>query len=252
MRRILGYCIFTVLFFTSCGSQHPGETKPTLASNFLNITDNEDKGIKEITGLYGGECEYGFSKSAGINKETKNAFWLEVRKSRTIDNSKVHPELIGSNIAYLFYRNLKDGEKDKYTEIQVKAKRTNGETFDFTFPVSELELVTRRRAVVEQIYSYVKNRDFKNLGDHIETVPAITQTSPEEMVSNIKQAEISFGATKELVPYGFRFIKSNDGQELLYFAGIMLREKENVKNPFIVLLDPKANDDKIYALNYDF
>jgi hypothetical protein len=250
MRQILCYFVL-ILIFTSCASKHPGEKKTTLASHFLSITDKEDKGIKEIIGMYGGECEYGFSKSSGINTETKNAFWLEVRKSEPIDNSKVRPELIGSNIAYLFYRNLED-EKKKYAEIKVKVKRTNGETFDFSYPTATLELVTARRAVVEKIYSYMKNRDFKSLSDHLQIDPDIVQNSKEEIVRNIEQAEIDFGAIKELVPYGFRFIQLNDGRELLYFAGILLREKEDDKNPFVVLLDPKANDDKIYSLNYDF
>lgn len=251
MRLALFRCIVVALLFASYGTKHPGEQKPTLASHFLSITDNEDKGIKEIIGFYGGECEYGFSKSVGINSENKNAFWLEVRKSEPIDNSTVKPELIGSNIAYLFYRNLKD-EKNRYAEIQVKVKRTNGETFDFSYPISTLEVATTRREVVEKIYFFIKNRDFKSLNDHIQIDPEITETSREEIVSNVKQAEVDFGPIKELVPYGFDFITLKNGRQVLYFAGILFRENEKNKSPFTVVLDPKSTDDKIYFLNYDF
>jgi hypothetical protein len=77
MGRFLNYCILTALFFTSCGTKHPGEKKTTLASHLLGISDNEDKGIKEIIGLYGGECEYGFSKSTGNNTENLALPWAK-------------------------------------------------------------------------------------------------------------------------------------------------------------------------------
>jgi hypothetical protein len=249
MGRFLNYCILTALFFTSCGTKHPGEKKTTLASHLLGISDNEDKGIKEIIGLYGGECEYGFSKSTGNNTEPKNAFWLEVRKSETIDESEVKPELIGSNIAYLFYRNLNE-EKNKYAEIQVKVKRTNKENSEFSYPASVLEVVARRHPVLDQIFSYIKNKDFKTLGDHIALNPAVGAKTQEEMINNIKGLEERLGAIKELIPYGFRFIKSEDGNEVLYLAGIVVRENEN--HPFSVVLDSKSNDDKVYLINYVF
>jgi len=249
MRLFLSFYVLSILFFASCSSKHPGEKKTTLASHFLSITDNEDKGIKEIIALYGGECEYGFSKATGNNTESKNAFWLEVRKSETIDESEVKPELIGSNIAYLFYRNLKE-EKNKYTEIQVKVKRTNKENSEFSYPVSVLDVVARRHPVLDQIFSYIKNKDFKTLSDHIELTPAVGAKTQEEMINNIKGLEEALGDIKELIPYGFRFITSQDGNEVLYLAGIVVRENEN--HPFSVVLDPESKDDKVYFINYVF
>ena len=42
-----------IALMTNCAEKKDGEQKNTLLSNFVSITDNEDKGVKEILDFYG-------------------------------------------------------------------------------------------------------------------------------------------------------------------------------------------------------
>ena len=42
------------LLISGCAEKKKGEQKTTLLSNFVSITDNEDKGVKEVLRFYGG------------------------------------------------------------------------------------------------------------------------------------------------------------------------------------------------------
>lgn len=106
------------LFLISCGKQHKGVKHPTLLSNLVSITDNEDKGIKEILRIYEGYCKYAIGYSASTIKGKKKYFELEISKSDIIEKYARIAEMPASNIAYLFYRNLKN-ENNNYDEIHV-------------------------------------------------------------------------------------------------------------------------------------
>ena len=42
-----------IFALTACVETKEGEIKPNLISNFVSITDNEDKGVKEVLEYYG-------------------------------------------------------------------------------------------------------------------------------------------------------------------------------------------------------
>lgn len=113
----LSILIASSLTITSCGNRHEGEQKPTLLSNALSITDNEDKGVKEILDFYGGYCKYAIGASASTETGKKKYFELELSKSDAIEERAKVAQMPASNIAYLFYKNLNQEERANYDEI---------------------------------------------------------------------------------------------------------------------------------------
>ena len=66
-----------ILILASCMHKHDGERKTGLLSNLLNITDNEDKGVKEVLNYYGGLCEYSIGTTYSSNNWSKNILNLK-------------------------------------------------------------------------------------------------------------------------------------------------------------------------------
>jgi len=115
MRKIFS-AVIGFLFLTSCAEKHEGELKPGLFSNFVSITDNEDNGVKKILDFYGGYCKYAIGASASTDDGKKKYFELELSKSHGLEKQRATPELIASNVAYIFLSNLKE-ERKNYDEI---------------------------------------------------------------------------------------------------------------------------------------
>src|SRR5438309_8729239 len=84
----------------------------------FKITDNEDKGVKEVLSLFGGYCKYSIGWDVSTKTGKKKYFELELSKSAFVDNMADMTELPASGVAYYFYKNLK-GERRKYTHIKV-------------------------------------------------------------------------------------------------------------------------------------
>ena len=75
-----GFNLFLLglIFLTACGKRHDGEKKKTgLMSQFVGITDNEDKGVKEILKFYNGQCKYSIGPSTSACNSKKNILNLK-------------------------------------------------------------------------------------------------------------------------------------------------------------------------------
>ena len=249
MLRIFIFTLFVPLFLSACAQKRPGEKKPTLASNLVNVTENEYAGIQDILAFYAGECKYGISVTLSTNNGTSKSFWLELRSSPVVDSLTITPDLIGSNIAFLFFRKLKE-ERDKYAEIQVKFKHRDGEELSFVYPTPTLQKVIERRKVVELIYRNLKNRDFNSLATHIHVNPVFATIPNQELITSISNAEKNFGEIRELVPYGFRILSPGDGNEYFLFASVLARDGDDTK--LSVVLNSNTNDEVLHYFNYKF
>jgi hypothetical protein len=155
----LRHILLLLLFFCACKQIHQGEESTGLLSNFLTVSDNEDKGIKEIIAFYGGRSEYGYEKKLSTNKDNKTNFWLKFSQSASIDSLAKVAELPGSNIAYLFYKNL-DKEEKNYNQIQSKLFFGDGGTMEFNYTMPQLEKVKSKMKLVDNIVSLIKNKNF--------------------------------------------------------------------------------------------
>lgn len=240
--------IASTLTITSCGNRHEGEQKPTLLSNALSITDNEDKGVKEILDFYGGYCKYAIGASASTETGKKKYFELELSKSDVIEEKAKVAQMPASNIAYLFYKNLNKEERENYDEIHTVLIFADGEKMTFEYPREQLELVDQRIKVVNKVVGLIKEKNFEALRLMLNDTALVTYDK-NELITNLAKVDPQFGnVTEGFRPFGFRINKVKDGTDLLHISGAIIRDKQS--NEFSVDLDLNGKDDNIYVLQY--
>jgi hypothetical protein len=241
MKRI-GLSILVAFTITSCGNKHDGEKKPGLLSNLVSITDNEDKGVKEILAYYSGECKY----SIGAENGGKRYFELEMSKSQAIEKYAHIVEMPASNIAYLFYKNLKQ-EKSNYDEIHTVIILNNGDKKAFTFSPEKLEIVGKKMMLVNKVVELIKNKNFEAIKPMLNNT-SLVKYDKNELVANLSKVDPTFGTVKKFLTYGFRFNKSDGGKEILHISGALIRDKQS--HEFSVDLDLNSTKDEILILQY--
>jgi len=246
----LGFLILIAftLTITSCGNRHEGEQKPSILSNALSITDNEDKGVKEVLDFYGGYCKYAVGASASTETGKQKYFELELSKSDVIEEKAKVAQMPASNIAYLFYKNLNKDESENYDEIHSVLIFADGEKMTFKFPTKQLELVKQRMKVVDKVVRLIKDKNFEALKPLLND-QALVSYDKNELVTNLTKVDPQFGnVTEGFRPFGFRINKAKDGTDVLHISGAIIRDKQS--NEFSVDLDLNGKDDNIYVLQY--
>ena len=215
-------------------------------NNAGTLTANEDKGIKEIIGFYGGQCEYGFQKQIGTEGNGTN-FWIKFSKSADIDSLESIAEMPGSNIAYIFYKDL-DKEKTKYRQIETELVFGDGRSKKYVYDTAQLEKVKQKIQLVNKIVALIDSKNYSDLRKSLVADTNIARYDKEQFIASVRQIEDSASKIKTFVPYGFRFSKIDNNREMLHISGLIAREKNS--NYFSVDLDPNSLQDEIYFLNY--
>jgi hypothetical protein len=241
--------IVLLSFVLACTSPQPGEKKTGLLSNLISNTDNEVKGIKEIVGFYGGQCEYGVEKTFQVGDENEKTFWIKFSKNASLDSFPERAELPGSNIAYLFYKNL-GKEKNNYDKIRSELVFANGRRMAFKYTPEQLEKVRLKIPVVDKIVALIKNKQFDEIKNFLVVDTSLLKYNVDVLIANMEEAEPRFGNASEFIPVGFKFLRTDQGRDLLQIFGLIVRDKQN--NNLSVLFDPNSPQEKIYMMNYKF
>ncbi len=232
--------VFTII---SCGCQQPDKQ--------INATINEDKGITEILDNYGGNCEYSSGSETvselGGSATTNKYFKIEMSKSKVIETLSQKIELPASNIAYLFYKNLNE-EKSKYNEIQVVLLMNDGKKMTYKITTEKLEVVKSKMPLVFKAVGLIKDKKFEELRLILNDTSLI-KYNKNELIQNVSKFDKTFGTVIEFLPYGFKFYKSESGNDILHISGIIKRDKQN--NEFSVDFDPNSNSEEMLVLNYE-
>ncbi|WP_336129233.1 hypothetical protein [Mesoflavibacter sp. CH_XMU1422-2] len=243
MNRILSIT-FLVFLLTSCGNKREGEEKTGLLSNLVSITDNENNGIEEILGFYGGRCEYSIGVSASTSDGTKKYFEIEMSQSDAIDKRLDKVYLPSSNIAYRFYKNLKE-EKKNYDEIKVVLISKDNKKQEFNFPITLLEKAEKRIKVAEKTVSLLKEKQFEELKEMLNN--ELVAFDKEELIPRLKEFEPQLGNILEFRLFGFKITEIKD-KELMHISGAIIRDKQN--NEFSVDIDFNSDKYELYQLQY--
>jgi uncharacterized membrane protein YecN with MAPEG domain len=247
VKLLLRLSLLFLIFLCSCKPKHQGEKNTGLLSNLGSIADNEDKGIKEIIAFYGGQCEYGVEKKVYTDKDNETNFWLKFSKSPSVDSLAKVAELPGSNIAYIFYKNL-NKEESNYNQIQSELVFGDGGTMKFSYSIAQLEKVKSKIQLVDKIVALIKNKKFNDIKKYLHVDTTLFKYDKDTLISNLQKAEPDFGNASEFIPYGFKFSKAGNGKEILHISGLIRRDKKS--NYFNVNLDPNLLQDEIYSLDY--
>lgn len=229
----------TMLFYGAC--------MPNLERRTL--TANEDKGIKESIAFYGGQCEYGIKKTVSTKeKENGTTFWINFSKSAVIDSLEEMAELPGSNIAYLFYKNLNQEERSRFINIKSELVFSDKTSSEFIYTVDKLEKVKSKVPLAEKIVELIKAKKFDDLRAYVNADTALVDYKIDTLIANLRKIELKAGKIERFILYGFKFHKAANGREILRLAGLIKREGRN--HYFTVLLDPNTPKEEVYSLNY--
>ncbi|BAU56057.1 hypothetical protein [Mucilaginibacter gotjawali] len=241
-------CLTVIAFFLfSCDKKHPGEQSTSLLSNILSITDNEDKGIKEIVNFYGGSCEYSIGTTISTDSGTAKFFELKLSKSDVADKYANIPEFTASNLAYTFYKNLKN-ENRNYKEIHSVLILNGKEKYESKYTLDQLEQIATKMQVFNKAIELIKTKNYDGL-KAILSNESYTNAAKDTLIANLKKIDLTFGNVKGFILFGARF-ETHDGFNVLNIIGAMLRDKKN--NQVSITIDLKPTEDKIHFLDYNF
>ena len=234
-------CIST---FISCKKHREGHRDSGVLSNFIDATDNELNGVDAILDFYGGECKYGLGASASNIEGKKKYFELEMSKSESIEKklNKVH--LPSSNIAYLFFKHLKE-EKKNYDEIHVILISKNGTKEEFNFSIELLEKVEKRLTLANKTINLIKDKKYEELKSLMNN--EIVPFDKDQLISQLEKIEPQFGNIKEFLFFGFKVVPYK-GVNLLHLSGAIIRDKKN--SEFSIDIDFDSSKDELYQLQY--
>ena len=239
--------ILLVLGTISCAQRREGEQKPGLLSHFVSITDNEDKGIKDILDFYGGECKYSVGAVASTNdQEDKKYFEIELMKSVALTKYADRPEWTTSNIAYRFYKNLNQEERENYTHIRGTLALGNGDKIEHDYSREELETVDQKMKIVLKVIETIKEKQFQAVKGYFNPENNFTYDK-DALVDGLQEYDPEFGNITEFRLFGFKYTTA-DTKPILNIFGIMMRDVQN--NEFKVYLNPKSDKEEIMSLDY--
>jgi hypothetical protein len=232
-------------FLISCGKKHKGEQSTSLLSHFLSITDNEDKGIKEVIDFYGGTCEYSIGETISTDSGTKKYFELKLSKSEVANKFASVPEFTASNMAYMFYKNL-NNDKKKYDEIHSVLILNGKDKYEYKYSTGKLDTISTKLKVFSKVLESIKGKNY----DQLKTIlsnDSYKDLDKNQLVLNLKKIDTVYGNIKQALIYGFRFERQN-GFDVLTILGVFLRDKKN--NPITIKVDLNSPEDKIHFLDY--
>lgn len=256
MNKLLLILIMSIVL-TSCTQKHENNREKGHISNFINITDNEDNGIKEILNFFGGKCNYEVRTSISTNEGTKKYFVLELSQSEVIEKQAAIAQMSASNIAYLFYKNLKT-ERNNYNEIHPILIFKDGQKMTFKYLTKQLQRVEKRMNLAYKIVSFLKNRQYDDIQTRLNNIVLRRTTGKtistafniDELIEKLKSVDLQLGnITEGFKPLGFRVYQINNDKEILHIAGIIIRDKQS--NNFSIDVDLNSDSEEIYLLQYD-
>lgn len=166
-----------------------------ISCNNILVSELEEQAVESVLDFYGGVCyrSKGFNSKNG---ETKTYFELKMTESEVIESQMNKVYLPSSNIAYLFYKNLKE-EKNNYDEVHVVLISQDKSEQEFVFPISLLEKVEKRMSVAEKTVEILKNKKIESL------IPLLNNElipfDKEELVLRLEEIELQFGDIKKFL-----------------------------------------------------
>lgn len=216
------------------------------ACNDIAITNAETEAVQKVIDFYGGVCNIhkGFESENG---KTKTYFELEVSQSKLIEHYADMLELPASNIAYIFYKNLRK-EIDKYSYIKVTINLSSGHNSEYNYSLYKLNEIEELSPIMQSISENVKTKDFEGILSHFDNDIALNLT-PEKLNAYCTPYDSAFGKVLRTEFQGFRFFKDEKSKKsMVHIAGIMVRENDNT--PLSLFID--INNGKVNTMKYKF
>ena len=247
MTKTLTIVILSLLT-VSCAKRHDGESKPSLLSNLISITDNENRGVQEVTSFYGGQCAYSIGIVASTNdKKDRKYFELALSKSPLMKDYEATPDQMSSNISYRFYKNLNENERNSYSHIWATLLFDSGQKITHEYSIDSLNKVDKKMPLVLKLVGLIKEKKFNELKPFLNN--EYIKYDKDRLVQVLEESDSQFGKAKEFQLYGFSF-RNIDNVEILKIIGVVTRDIQN--NKFVVDINPNSDKEEVLSLNYSW
>jgi hypothetical protein len=216
------------------------------ACNNVSVTDTEVKAVQSVLDFYGGICNR--YKGIDFKNGTKETYFeLEMSQSELIESYSNMLEMPASNIAYLFYSNLKDEQKN-YTLVKVKINLTTGQSHEYSYSAPDLKEMERFTPVLQTVSEKIKAHDYNGLLSQFDTAIASNLTA-EQLKIYCSPYDSAYGQVKQVYFQGYAYFEpENENRALVHLAGAMLREKKNT--PISLSIDRKTK--RVLTMKYEF
>jgi len=204
----------------------------------------EDKAVKEVLDVFGGNCEYSIEETLS-SKTRSQVFVLNISESNFVDEYQRVIRLPASGVAYTFYKNY---PKIPYTAIRVNLLVNSKEQYQFDFPVNELKLIEPKMEVLQSIVYAIKTKEYSLLHNYIGDSLTL-QVNVGKLIKEIKDKENELDSIMEFIPLGFRYGKI-DSNEIVHVTGIMDRAKS--RNYISAEFSLNKPSHKAALISYDY
>ncbi|GAB4093325.1 hypothetical protein [Flaviaesturariibacter terrae] len=211
------------------------------------LSSNEDRGIKEVTGTFGGRCEYGFRTSAGTSGKS-HAFWMKISDCAALDHGYFPSNrYMASGAAYLFYSKLTN-ERSSYDRVDVEVHPAGKEAEQFSFPVTELAQVDSVLPFVQEVAGRLREKKYDGLGTYFLQDSVVLGVSRDSMLAELRRYTEA-RRFDEFQPTGYRFLTHPNGAYMLVVSGLLLTDGGQPA-AFAVAVAPSAHPRKAYFANF--
>ncbi len=228
------FCLLLALVAVSC--------------NDILISDDERNGIDDILAFYGGYCQYSIGFSTTTDEDSKKYFELELSQSEVAENYKDKIDMVTSNLAYRFYRNLDEGSKNKYSHIRGKVIFGDGKEDYDDYPVEDLKILNDKFYLITNIQSWINNEDYKQIARNLND-SLVYEYDRNVLATNLEKIDPRFGMISEYRLFGFKFL-TPDNIRVLRVKGLFIREKEN--SQFTIWLNATPESNEILKIDYSW
>jgi len=236
----ISFILLSILLFAACKNDTTPPTIPT------NLSQNEDKGLKEIIKTYGGEIHFDKGATATTaDGKTKRIFEVSLSNSKKAEGQAKNGNLISSNLAWLMYKNM-GKDANNYDEIHsiltIKENKTT-----IKYPIDDLKIVAKKMTLLEKIVALLKADKLSELKPFLNNTDLV-EYPKDEILAELNFRSKTNGAVKGYTPVGFKRNKSADGRPILQLSGILNREKKD--HPISVATDMLSDKEEIFFLQF--
>jgi hypothetical protein len=210
------------------------------------VTENEATAVDKVLEFYGGTCTR-HKETLVKNGVKERHFILEMSESKLIESFSNRLELPASNIAYIFYSNLKD-EKVNYSHVKVKINLMNDSIYEHTYKVEEIKEIESLIPILYRVSDLIKERNHEGLFKEFNTKPDSGITI-EQLNADCYTYELKYGKVERVQFQGCRFYsRKTDNKPMVQLAGMMIRKRGNLA--FSIFIERQSK--KITDLKYRY
>ncbi|GLR16156.1 hypothetical protein GCM10007940_07710 [Portibacter lacus] len=238
------------MIFCSCNHERDGHQKPTILSYFIKTTQFEKSGVDEVLNYYGGYCYYSKGVEYSTDKPNLKYFELEISKSEIFDTQVKNFFIASSNVAYLFYKNIRNYDHG-YQEIHVSIKSNNKEVEKASFKIEELELIYMNQNKLMGFVNLFANKKYDKILNLIDSTSSFGTSNKQNLKQIFVETDSIFGEININNPFQFAGFKSQSNNfEIVRYYGILIRAIKNCE--FSIDFSNTKKDTLINAFDYKY